>query len=312
MPSDTTRTDEVRRFIVENLPLRGHWVRLGVAWRELREHRDYPPAAQELLGQAVSASVLLAASLKFRGSLTLQLQGNGTAGLLVAQCTHDYRVRALARIEPTAFELATNATEPLTPELFRHLVGSEGRLAVTVEADERAMRYQGIVPLAGSSFSECLETYFASSEQLPTRVRLAADGTAAAGILLQRLPESSGGSVRDEVDAVWEDAGRGLDTLSRGELLRAPVEGTLSRSFARHDVRLFAGAPVRFECRCGSQQVTSVLRAFGADEMQDLLREQGAVTVTCDFCNRPYRFDAVDIAGLFATGATPEAPKQLQ
>src|SRR5579872_5136283 len=144
MRNDTHQPDEVRRFIVENLPVRGHWVRLGAAWRELREHRDYPPGVIELLGQAVSASVLLAATLKFRGKLTLQLQGNGAVSLLVAQCTHDFRVRALARVEPQLAVLDRGIADPLTPELFRHFVGSDGRLGVTIEADERATRYQGI------------------------------------------------------------------------------------------------------------------------------------------------------------------------
>ncbi len=305
--------DEVRRFIIENLPLRGHWVRLGSAWRALREHRDYPAGTRELLGQAVSASVLLAATLKFRGALTLQLQGNGAASLLVAQCTHDFRVRALARAEPVADALEPAADQdPLTPELFRRLVGSEGRLAVTVEADERAMRYQGVVPLTGRSFSECLETYFASSEQLPTRVRLAADATAAAGLLLQRLPAGAEDAEPSDVDAAWAQAGRDLDAISRSDLLTTPVEGTIKRHFAHQDVRLFRGTPVRFECRCGTIQVTDLLRALGEDEMRDLLKEQGAVTVTCDFCNRPYRFDAVDIARLFAPGSIAETSNLLQ
>ena len=300
MSSDTQQPDEVRRFIIENLPLRGHWVRLGAAWRELREHRDYPAGVRELLGQAVSASVLLAATLKFRGTLTLQLQGNGAVHLLVAQSTHDFRVRALARAESDALDTAVPEEGPLTPEVFRHLVGSEGRLAVTIEADERAMRYQGIVPLTGRSFSECLETYFASSEQLPTQVRLAANERAAAGLLLQRLPEGSEGADRAHVDSVWTEAGRRLESISASDLLSMPVEGAIARQLAHEDVRLFGGTPVRFECRCGSNQVTNLLRALGAEEMHDLLKEQGAVTVTCDFCNRPYRFDAGDIARLFA------------
>src|SRR5579872_7249450 len=144
MNPETTPRDEVRRFIVENRPVRGHWVRLEGAWRELRAHRDYPQPVRELLGQAAAASVLLAATLKFRGKLTLQLQGNGAVSLLVAQCTHDFRVRALARVEPQLAVLDRGIADPLTPELFRHFVGSDGRLGVTIEADERATRYQGI------------------------------------------------------------------------------------------------------------------------------------------------------------------------
>src|SRR5579872_4946614 len=99
MNPETTPRDEVRRFIVENRPVRGHWVRLEGAWRELRAHRDYPQPVRELLGQAAAASVLLAATLKFRGQLTLQLQGNGAVSLLVAQCTHDFRLRAVAQFD---------------------------------------------------------------------------------------------------------------------------------------------------------------------------------------------------------------------
>src|SRR5579872_2311980 len=140
MNPETTPRDEVRRFIVENRPVRGHWVRLEGAWRELRAHRDYPQPVRELLGQAVAASVLLAATLKFRGQLTLQLQGNGAVSLLVAQCTHDYRLRAVARFDAEAVAglSAAGAAEDAskaTGSVFRRLVGSEGRVAVTVEAD---------------------------------------------------------------------------------------------------------------------------------------------------------------------------------
>lgn len=322
--------DEVRRFIVENRPVRGHWVRLEGAWRELRAHRDYPQPVRELLGQAVAASVLLAATLKFRGQLTLQLQGNGAVSLLVAQCTHDYRLRAVARFDQAAIdeldlpageahpseirlnEVGGGASETRPKEagsgagkrkrkLFRHLVGSEGRFAVTVEADERSMRYQGIVPLSGDSLAGSLEAYFARSEQLPTRVLLAADGDCGAGVLVQKLPKDSG-SDDAQMREVWEEAERGIERLSAEDLLRRPVEEVLGRGFAEHDMRLFRGTPVQFECRCSHGRVTSLLRALGADEVRDVLREQGAVTVTCEFCHRPYRFEEGDVAALFDNG----------
>src|SRR5690242_3559757 len=185
MNPQTSPRDEVRRFIVENRPVRGHWVRLEGAWRELRAHRDYPQPVRDLLGQAVAASVLLAATLKFRGTLTFQLQGNGAVSLLVAQCTHDFRLRAVARCD----EALVAATLNGEGAGFRSLVGSEGRVTVTVEAEERSLRYQGVVPLEGNSLAESLETYFASSEQLPTRVLLAASDHGVAGMLLQKLPE---------------------------------------------------------------------------------------------------------------------------
>jgi molecular chaperone Hsp33 len=305
--------DLVRRFIVENQPVRGHFVRMEQAWRALREHRDYPAPVRELLGQAASASVLLASTLKFRGTLTLQLQGHGAARLLVSQCTHDFRIRALVRVDEERLAQAgpDARSATLTPEIFRLLVGEEGRLAVTVEAHERDVRYQGIVPLEGNSFAECLEGYFASSEQLPTRVRLAADETHAAGLLIQQLPGARDSEEDLGARSAWQDAQQGIGTVRRSELLGSPVERVLTRNFAQQDLRLYAGSPVRFECRCDPQRVASLLRALGASEVREVLEEQGAVTVTCDFCNRPYRFDAVDVEQLFAESAVPQAPKSM-
>jgi molecular chaperone Hsp33 len=303
MNPQTTPRDEVRRFIVENRPVRGHWVRLEGAWRELRAHRDYPQPVRDLLGQAVAASVLLAATLKFRGRLTLQLQGNGAVSLLVAQCTHDYRLRAVARFDEEAVAAlsgngASEAAGNASGAVFRKLVGSEGRIAVTIEADERNVRYQGIVPLSGDSLAGSLEAYFARSEQLPTRVLLAADEERGAGVLVQKLPEDSAAD-ESQMREVWEEAERGIERLSPGDLLQYPVEELLGRGFAAQDMRLFRGAPVQFECRCSQGRVTGLLRALGPEEVRDVLREQGSVTVTCEFCHRPYRFDEGDVEALF-------------
>ena len=272
-------------------------MRLEGAWRELRAHREYPEPVRELLGQAVAASVLLAATLKFNGTLTLQLQGNGAVRLLVAQCTHDFRLRAVANFDDVAVERAT--TESDGGAAFRRLVGTEGRVIVTIESDEKGSRYQGIVPLSGDSLADSLETYFASSEQLPTRVLLAADSERGVGVLVQKLPDPANADESD-MKEVWEDAQRGIERLSTTDLLLRPVEELLERGFAAHDMRLFKGSPVQFECRCSQGRVSSLLRALGADEVRDVLKEQGAVTVTCEFCHRPYRFDAVDVEALFA------------
>jgi len=303
MISSAQPRDEVRRFIVENRPVRGHWVRLEGAWRELRAHKEYPEPVRELLGQAVAASVLLAATLKFNGTLTLQLQGNGAVKLLVAQCTHDFRLRAVASFDESAVEGVTS--ESLGGAVFRRLVGSEGRVIVTTEPDDKNMRYQGVVPLSGASLADSLETYFASSEQLPTRVLLAADGQRGVGVLVQKLPDPVSADESD-MKAVWEDTQRGIERLSATDLLFRPVEELLERGFAAHDMRLYKGSPVQFECRCSQGRVSSLLRALGEDEVREVLREQGAVTVTCEFCHRPYRFDAVDVETLFSDGMSED------
>jgi molecular chaperone Hsp33 len=294
--------DRVRRFIFENRPVRGHWARLGSAWRELRAHSIYPPEVTGLLGEAVIASVLLAATLKFRGTLTFQLEGNGAVRLLVAQCTHDFRVRAVARFDRAA--VRGDSAEVGDGAPFRRLVGTSGRITVTVEAEERSLRYQGVVPLSGASLAESLEAYFASSEQLPTRVLLAADEAGGAGMLVQKLPGSGAEGDFEEVALAWEGAQRGLERLSAPQLLRCSVEELLGQGFADQDVRLFRGSPVRFECRCSGGRVAGLLRALGAEEVRGVLEQQGAVTVTCEFCHRPYRFDAVDVEALFAPDPT--------
>src|ERR1700722_17051765 len=297
MTTEFRAPEQVQRFIFEGRPVRGHWVGIGEGWRDLRQFRDYSPPVQELLGQAVCASLLLAATLKFKGTLTLQLQGNGAVSLLVAQCTHDFRYRALARAQ------GEGAATSLTPEVFRWLVGEEGKLTVTIEAEERELRYQGVVPLAGHSLAACLEQYFASSEQLPTRVRLAADAQHAAGLLVQRLPGTGGvaaDSADDEAGTAWADAQASLEAVTATDLLQFTGEELLMQDFRHHDVRVFAGEPVKFECRCTPERVDGMLRGLGEAEVREVLKEQGSVTVTCDFCSRPYGYDAAAVEALFA------------
>jgi molecular chaperone Hsp33 len=298
-------TDTVRRFIFERQPVRGHWVRLGAAWTALRAHARYPAPVETLLGEAVAAVVLLAASLKFQGTLTFQLQGDGAVRLLVAQCTHDFRLRALARFEAGAVEAIPRGAAPAA--VFRELVGTDGRLTVTIEADEKGSRYQGVVPLEGHSLAESLEAYFASSEQLPTRVLLAADAAHGAGLLVQKLP----GPDDEESNVSWVDAQRGIARLEPAELLKSPVEDLLKRGFPEQDLRLFRGAAVRFECRCGEGRVATLLRALGEEEVRDVLKEQGSVTVICEFCQRPYRFETPDVDALFPAGESIPGPGEI-
>jgi molecular chaperone Hsp33 len=294
--------DELRRFIFEQHPVRGFWMRLDDAWRELRSYRHYTPAVETLLGEAVSATLLLAATLKFQGTLTLQLSGDGFLKLLVAQCTHDFEVRAVADTHPGAG----------TARNFRELVG-DGRLTVTIESQERATRYQGIVSLAGESLAACLESYFATSEQLPTRLSLFADASRAAGVLIQKMPAAStqGEALAAVSQEVWEDAQSNLQAVGPALLRDCDAQQVLKSICRDRDCRLFSATALRFGCRCNTSRVEGVLRALGEEEIRDILAEQGAVTVTCEFCGRPYRFDAIDTERLFSRGASPEAPLTL-
>src|SRR5258708_10715348 len=172
--------DSMHRFIFEHYPIRGHLVHLDASWRALIEHRDYPGVIREALGEAVVASLLLAATIKFEGVLSLQLQGSGAVQLLLAQCTSGLGVRGLARYRD-------DLEAGVSSRGLHQLIGA-GNLTVTLESDDGSQRYQGIVPITGARLADSLQIYFENSEQLPTRLWLYADEHGAAGMLLQRLP----------------------------------------------------------------------------------------------------------------------------
>ncbi|MEY4762920.1 MAG: hypothetical protein RLZZ200_2776 [Pseudomonadota bacterium] len=284
--------DSLRRFLFENEPLRGHWLRLEDSWRAAREHQSHPPVVTALLGEALAAVTLLGAALKFRGTLTLQVRGTGLLPLLIAQCTHDRKLRGVAQPREGAV-IPDDAT-------LADLVG-EGQMVVTVD-NEEGMPWQGIVPLVGATLSACLEQYFESSEQLPTRLVLAADAHRAAGLLLQKLPSPDGTGEGEEGRRrdLWDEAALLHATLGGRELLDTEPDVLLHRLFGEHDLRLFEGETVAFGCRCSPERVANVLRSLGAHEANDIVAEQGVISVTCEFCHRPYRFDAIDVAQLFA------------
>ena len=288
----------LRRFLFEDLQVRGEFVRLDDAWRQVLEHREYPPAVQAVLGEALAATVLLASTLKFEGMLTLQLQGDGPMRLLVAQCTSEGAVRGLAHWEGEA------------PDGSLAALAGDARLAITIERGAGKDRYQGIVPVCGESLADCLDNYFAGSVQVPTRLWLASDGGSSAGMLLQRLPEASPGR-REAEDDDWHRLLALAGTVRPDELLGLDDRALLGRLFAEDDVRLFREQPITFACSCDRERVANTLRMLGRDEIGQLIAEQNLVEVRCEFCNRPYRFDAVDAEALFADAPAPEDPSTL-
>jgi|HigsolmetaAR203D_1030402.scaffolds.fasta_scaffold00529_9 molecular chaperone Hsp33 len=286
--------DCLHRFLFEHYPIRGHLVHLDAAWRAVLEHREYPAAIRDTLGEAVAASVLLAATLKFNGTLSLQLQGQGPVHLMLAQCTSDYAVRAVARYRE-AVDVRDLA-----------VMSGEGTLSVTIESPDLPQRYQGIVPLTAGRLDRCLEGYFESSEQLPTRLWLYANEHSASGMLLQKMPAGSLAQRKDgpsavptpsaaEIDDAWRRVQMLGDTLTPQEMEGLSDQTILRRLFAEDDVRLFESAPVFFRCRCSKERVVDMLRALGRDELRSILAERGKVEVRCDFCNRAYELDAVDV-----------------
>lgn len=285
-----TDSDILSRFLFERLGLRGNLVHLDASWRAVLAAHPYPEAVRGRLGEAMAAAALLASTIKFDGSLILQAQGSGPIRALVAQATHARTIRGLARWEGTV---------PATDEL-RDQFGS-GRLVLTVER-RHGEPYQGVVPLEGRNLAGAIEHYFKHSEQLPTLLWLAATERRAAGLLLQKLPDAP--SAMDD----WERVGMLASTLTDTELLELPTAQLLYRLFNEESVRLFEPEPFSFRCGCSRARIRDTVKLLGVSEADSILAEQGSIQVTCEFCNREYLFDAVDVRQLFTERTCHDAP----
>jgi molecular chaperone Hsp33 len=280
-------------------------VHLDASWRALIEHREYPDAIRGVLGEAVAASLLLAATIKFDGVLSLQLQGDGFVQLMLAQCTSGLGVRGLAR-----YKEGDEAGGINPPDAGIGTLIGAGNLTVTLETDDGAQRYQGIVPISGDRLAESLQGYFENSEQLPTRLWLYADAAGVSGMLLQRLPGSAehpDAAHSAAVDDAWRRVQLIGDTLTPVELRTLGDAEILHRLFNEDDLRLFEPAPVYFRCRCSRERVGGMLQGLGEAETRAILAERGEVEVRCEFCNRAYVFDAVDVGQLFNAGVAGDA-----
>ncbi|MGF1612753.1 MAG: Hsp33 family molecular chaperone HslO [Gammaproteobacteria bacterium] len=282
--------DTLQRFLFEDHAIRGSLVHLDSTFRAARDGHAYPPAMAHFLGQALAASALLSASIKYHESLILQIQADGPVRLIVAQCTGNRSLRGLVRWTANVDD------EALT------VACSNGLLVITIDPGGGQERYQGMVQLLGSSLAQAIEAYFAQSEQLRTRLWLAADHTSAAGLFLQRVPKTPA-----DPDA-WSRVQQLASTISRQELLELPSHQLFYRLFHEENLRVFESEVVTFRCTCSRERIGRVLYSLGRSDLSAILRQEGQVNVTCEYCNRVYRFDTVDVEQLFVSGIQPQAP----
>ena len=283
--------DTLQRFIFEHAPIRGEVAHLDATWRAVLERHDYPPVLRGVLGELMAAGALLAATLKFEGAIVLQLQGDGPVKLIVVECTSEKTLRATAK-----WSGALPADGGLEA-----LLGA-GRFVITLAPGAGRQSYQGVVEIDPAGVAASLEQYMQRSEQLDTRLWLAANDERAAGFLIQKLPG------REEQDADgWNRASRLAETLRDDELLALPAQDLLRRLYHQEDVRLFEPQPVSFRCSCSKERVGDMLRMLGHAEVRAILEERERIEVTCEFCNRAYHYDRVDAEQLFAA-AHPVPP----
>jgi len=319
IPPRPDAEDRLHKFLFEDSAMpptvRGEIVSLGRAWRQMSEHHDYPLAVNRLLGEMVAASALLHANIKFDGALVMQIHGDGPVRLLVVECSADLHLRATAKLADaeTGREIPQNAS-------LQDLVNANGggRFAITLDPAQRKSGqapYQGIVPLEGETIAAVLQDYMLRSQQLETRLWLAADERGAAGLLLQKLPLDGGINPAglppvaqsalareaqfDTAAETWRRVVMLGDTIRHDELLNLPPREAMRRLFHEETIRLFEPVPCAFRCSCSRQRVSQMLLSLGEEEINDTLADQGGVRVNCDFCNRRYEYDAVDCAQLF-------------
>jgi molecular chaperone Hsp33 len=320
---------ELHRFIFDGLPVRGMLVRLTESWIELLARRNgsaaYAEPVRDMLGEMAAAGVLMQANIQFNGALVLQVFGDGPVKLAVVEVQPELAFRATATVIGDVPDAA--GLEALVN------IGGQGRCAITLDPKDRLpgqQPYQGVVPLHGDQreplqqVQQVLEHYMLQSEQLDTRLVLAANGQIAAGLLIQRLPvEGAGnlGGARNEDDIGLSEAYNRIAllaaTLTRDELLTLDADTILRRLFWEEPLRRFepaSGETVpRFACRCSRGRVAGMLRGLGRDDVDALIAERGSAEVGCDFCGAQFRFDAVDIGEVFTTPRDqPPASRAVQ
>jgi molecular chaperone Hsp33 len=283
-PENTTpadREDRSRRFLFEDADIRGESAHLDSAYRDILDIHQYAGGVSRLLGEFLAAAVLLSTNLKFEGRLIMQVRSEGQIPLLMVECDHALQVRGIARG-------AQQATSHDTDTLLRN-----GQLAITIDPIH-GQRYQGIVPLLQGSLAQSLDAYFAQSEQLKTRIWLAADGQRAGGLLLQQLPAQI---TRDEDLRLeqWHQACSLASTVKDEELLELNSEHLLYRLYHEEPVRLFEPSRIRFYCTCSRERTRNALCLIDPAEIAELLEELGSIAMECEFCNQEYRFARSDL-----------------
>ena len=278
--------DQILRFMFDETDIRGDVVTLMESYQTAVISHNYPIGVSKLLGEFVAAAVLLSTTIKFAGSVILQARSDGQIPTIMAECSNDLRIRAIARD-------ADNATS----EDFRELLAG-GTLAITIDP-LKGKRYQGIVPLSGSNLAECLADYFVQSEQLNSLFWLAADGQRCGGFMLQELPPSK--EVKPELrEQQWEHFSHLAQTLTLDELLNLEHQELLYRLYHEDKVRLFDSREVRFGCSCSEARTSELIRSIGRTEADNIIADEGVIQIVCEFCNHDYQFDSVAVANIFA------------
>lgn len=285
-------SDLRQRFYIEDSPVRGEVVHLEETLQTILAQRDYAPAVQVLLGEMLSATALLASTLKIKGRISLQIQASGSFKWAMAECNHLGEVRALAdyKTDPrfnAADSSSTVLSTLISPVLFINIEPEFGE------------RYQGIVALDKPNLAGCLMQYYDLSAQIPTRIVLASSAQRAGGLLIQLLPRNSE-EEQERVDQdLWPRLTMLTETLKTEELTDLEASEILYRLYNEEEVRLPEVEVLKFGCTCSKERCAQALEQIGAEAVRETLEHQNPITMDCQFCNTQYSFSAEEALGLF-------------
>jgi molecular chaperone Hsp33 len=297
-------TDTLRKFMFEHSAVRGEMVELPHTWQQVQMRCSYPTPVRNVLGEMMAAAALLSANLKFDGAIVMQIHGDGPVKLLVVECDSELHMRATAKLGEKAI---ISEQAGLRELLNQH---GNGRFVITLDPKDKLpgqQPYQGIVPLEGESVATVLENYMLRSEQLDTKLWLAADDKVSRGLLLQKLPREGGtGTSTADDEETWDRTVALASTIQNEEMLNTDIDTLLRRLFWEETIRMFEPMQPKFECSCNREKVGNMLKMLGKEEVDSALAELGQLAINCDFCGQDYAFDKVDCAQLFAAGSSIE------
>ncbi len=294
------KPDSNYRFLFQTIDARGHLIRLDQALTDSLAAHDYSPPLKCLLGEFLTASVLLAETIKFEGRLILQARSQAALSLIAAEATSRRSVRGVLRVnEPISHAIGAGALVLL----YLQTLLDGGTMVVTFEPDQ-GERYQSLVPIESSSLAGCLEFYFGQSDQLGTFLFLHCNGREAFGFLLQQLPPQLESDAAKRANQ-WEHLVTLAQTITPEEINELGPAHLLRRLFGEESISLYEEEGATFACTCSNERMANALIALGDEELTNMFEEQPVIEIGCEFCGRLRQMSRQDVADIARNGESP-------
>ena len=283
---------KIHRFLFKDHSIRGQHIHLSECWTQMIQDRHYPEAVQTLLGELALVSVMIGNSLKHDGKIILQIQGSGPVNLLLVEVTSELKIRGMAKIK-----------DEIPDEAGLSALLGDGQILLTLENTQTDSHFQSYVPREAETVAECFAQFFEQSDQQTTRLWLTANNQTAGGIILQKMPDHGGSSKEYDEDA-WNRINHLTATIKDEELAQLESETLLHRLFHEELVELYPGREVIYECPQDRSRIDAMLKSLGEEEVRDILKEQGKISIHNEICNFHMIYNEEDVNALFSVNDT--------